>query len=139
MSSNNAITNVRRVRWQLLPLAIGVAVIGGSACAMSPGQDQAWTCTVENAAKLPAEAGDAESVCAAMKEAAVAAAGPSLLNSGAVSVRVTVESQHKLSAVAIVGGRALPEQKLAISDRVLSPGSIEMLARAVANQLANSR
>lgn len=120
-----------------LLLAISLAAIGESACAMSPAKDQGWQCTVEAAAKLPPGVRDAE-VCAAMKDAAVAAVGPALVNSGAVSVRVTIRSEHIASALPTLRGHTLPEQKLAVSDRALSMASIKVLAKAVGNELARS-
>jgi hypothetical protein len=108
----------------------------GSACAMSPADKPAVNCTVENLEKLPAGLRQQEAVCGPLGRAVEAAAAKAALAPGAVTLRVVVDSQYKLAATATVNGTALPEQKLGSSDRPLTTGSIEMLASAVAAQLA---
>ncbi len=105
---------------------------GGSACAMKPQASDAIRCSVIGAEKLPAELGGAEAVCQAIREAAAPALG--------ASVVVQVINPHMLAATATTtDGRALPEQRVATSDRTLNAGSLGMLAKALADQLANAR
>lgn len=105
---------------------------------MHPRDDQAWNCSVEKAEKLSPEIGGADAVCSTIKNAAMARIEPSRLNSAAVTIRVRVESEHKISAVATIDGKALAKQNVAISDRVLAPSSIQMLADAVAAEIARA-
>lgn len=73
-------------------------------------------------------------ICDAIN-AAVAEQAPGALQ----HVEVTVTSASSLTAVvALAGGRVLPEQKMAVSDRQLNRGSIERFAAAVATEIARS-
>lgn len=114
-------------------LAITAAIwAGGSACAMKPQVTNAIRCSVIGAEKLPAELGGAEAVCQAIGEATATAPG--------ASVVVQVINPHMLAATATTAdGRDLPEQRVATSDRTLHAGSLRMLAKALAEQLANAR
>lgn len=113
------------------------AVASGSACAMRPTSSDQLRCVVQGAEKLPPELGGAAAVCAAFERAAA----PELRRAGialaGVSVSVQVRSQYRISAVASVGERSLPEQNVGISDRQLNTGAIEMLARAIVADLSN--
>lgn len=113
-------------------LAFTAAVwAGGSACAMKPQSNTEVRCSVVGADQLPAELG-AEAVCRAIREAAAAAPG--------ASITVQVLSPHVLAATATTAdGRMLSEQRVATSDRTLHPGSVRMLADALAQQLAEAR
>ncbi len=113
------------------------AAFEGSACAMRPADKSSVSCTVQNLEKLPADLRHQESICGPLVSAAQTAAGKAALASNAVTLRVVVDSPYKLAATAIVNGTALPEQKLASADRPLTSGSIEMLAGALASQLAD--
>ena len=94
----------------------------------------AGQCSVSSAGKLPPAAGGAEAICAAI-EKAVASAAP-----GAdYRVEVRVLSPSSLAATIRTGdGRALPEQKMAVSDAALTKVSIERFARALGAQLASA-
>jgi hypothetical protein len=93
-------------------------------------------CVVDGEEKLPPEVGGPVRLCAAIERAAL----PQLQNAGiapvTVAVRVTVKSSSRISAVASIGDRALPEQNVGISDRPLNVRAVDMLAQAVAGQLA---
>lgn len=104
---------------------------GGSACAMKPQSSMEIRCSVVGADKLPAELGE-DAVCRAMRDAAAAAPGASIV--------VQVLSPHILAATATTAdGRVLSEQRVATSDRTLHPGSLRMLATALSEQLAEAR
>lgn len=91
-------------------------------------------CRIVGADKLPAESGGAEALCAALEQA-LSSASPG----AGYSVEVRVLSPHSLAAtVRTADGRALPEQKMAVSDRTLTKGSIERFARAVGAALAKA-
>jgi len=101
---------------------------------MRPANQEAVDCTVENADKLPGELRGSEAVCGPIVRAVTSKAD---LNGKAVSLRVVVDSPYKVTVTATVNGTALPEQKLASSDRALTNASIERLGNAVAEQVAN--
>jgi hypothetical protein len=118
-----------------LLLALGMAfAIGGSACAMArPGAGRA-KCVVSGADKLPAEAGGDEAICSAIR-----AATRDRAPAADYWVEVEVLSASSLAArVRLKDGRTLPEQRMAVSDRQLNPGSIERFAAAIANAVAGS-
>lgn len=118
------------------PLLLVATAIEGSACAMQPSEGSSLKCTVEGAAKLPAELGSDEAICAPIARAVQDAAKGAGLAPAAVSVRVRVLSADTLEATTMVNGTALPAQKLRSSDRAVTRGSIERFAGAVARQLA---
>ena len=113
-------------------LALGSA--GGSACAMDRPTTQAAGCQVSGAELLPAETGGAAALCSAIAAArGDGAAAPA-------SVHVRVISEHMLAATqTLADGRSLPEVKTARSDRPLGRRSFDMLAEALAAQLAAAR
>jgi hypothetical protein len=99
----------------------------------TPGQAQG-PCRVTGAEKLPAEAGGAGAICAAV-ERAVAAQAPNVR----YSVEVRVLSRTALAANLETAGRKLPELKFSVSDRELNPRAIGHFADSVAEALAGAR
>ena len=93
-------------------------------------------CTVEGEAKLPPEIGGADAVCGAIVRAALPVIQRAGIAPETIGVSVRVKSDSRISAVPSIGGKALPEQNVAISDRTLNQRSIAMLADAVAAVLA---
>jgi hypothetical protein len=95
-------------------------------------------CSVDRGEKLPSGL-TASGVCAAIRKAVA----PSLERAGiaadALSVKITVESDAKLVAAATLAGKTLPEQRVASSDRVLTARAVDMLAQAIAAQVASTR
>lgn len=95
-------------------------------------------CVVRGEERLPPDVGGAEAVCSAIKRASA----PVLQRAGAspasVSITVDVQSAFTISAVTTVGGRALPVQRVDISDRPLNRRTIDMLAQAVAAELSKA-
>ncbi len=87
------------------------------------------------AEKLPPEAGGADTLCEAIRQAAAAEA-PGV----AYSIDIEVLSPSMLSArVTLADGRALPEQRHAVMDRTLTRSSIQRFATALAAELAKSQ
>lgn len=114
-------------------LAIALASIAGSACAMNARSDGLDRCRVIDAEKLPGESGGSEALCTAIAQAAQSAG---LANGFAVEVRVL--SPSMLVAVVITpSGRRLPEQRLVTADRELRTSSFERFARTLV-QLAQA-
>ena len=90
-------------------------------------------CTVIGAEKLPAEAGGGEAICQAIRSAAREKAP-----GAAFTVEVEVLSASSLAArLSLKDGPTLPEQRMAVSDRQLNPGSIERFAAAIAVAVAD--
>jgi hypothetical protein len=114
-------------------LAITVASAGGSACAMN-NPNYGPRCEVVGAELLPAEAGGADAICAAIRAAAESQA-PGV----SFSVEVRVQSASSLAAtVRLADGRTLAEQKMAVSDRQLNRGSIDRFAAAIAAEIGRT-
>ena len=91
-------------------------------------------CEVIGADKLPAEAGGSDALCAAIVEAAAA---QGVGSNAHVAIRVL--SPSGVAAVATTAdGKALPEQRMASSDRPLTQGAFERFAIAIAAQLAGA-
>jgi hypothetical protein len=101
---------------------------------MSAPEQARGPCRVTGAGKLPAEAGGAAAICAAV-ERAVAAQAPNLR----YSVEVRVLSRTALAANLETAGRKLPELGFSISDRELNPRAIGQFADSVAAALAGAR
>lgn len=97
---------------------------------------QGISCSVEGEDKLPPGIGGEQGVCGAIARAALPALQRSGIAPASVAVTVKVTSESTITAVASVNGRALAEQKLGISDRPLNARAVEMLATAVAGELA---
>ncbi len=91
-------------------------------------------CVVEDGDKLPADTGGAAGLCTAIMKAAAGLAGGL-----PASVEVRVLSASSLSAIVkLADGRVLPEQKMAVSDRELTRGSIERFAAAIAAEIGRA-
>ena len=100
---------------------------------MTPATSENMKCSVVGAEKLPAEAGGADALCAAIREALSKQAPKAR---AVVEVRVLTPSM--LAAMLVVDGKALPEQKFAVMDRNLNPRSIERFAQSIANKVAQA-
>lgn len=98
----------------------------------------AVNCSVERGDKLPAGL-TGESVCAAVRKAAEPALAAAGHPRSALSVRVTVESDSKLTGSATLAGRAFRQHHVAIADRTLNAHAIDMLANAIAADIASAR
>ena len=89
-------------------------------------------CEVLNSQALPADAGNADEICAAIETAA-----GSLAPGAGYSVEVRVVSASSLAAtVRLAAGEVLPERKLAISDRKLNRSAIQRFAQSIGQQIA---
>ena len=125
--------NQMRGRVARAVLIMAAASAGGSACAMNS-LDQGAGCRVVGAGQLPAETGGADAICAAIRSAAQQQA-PGV----SFSVEVRVLSASSLAAaVSLADGRTLPEQKFAVSDRLLNRGSIDRFAAAIAAEIGRA-
>lgn len=92
-------------------------------------------CVVQGEEKLPSEI-EADAICSAIRSASAPVLQRTGLSPTAVSVLVKIKSEFGLSATATVGGRALREHNVAISDRPLNMRAVDMLANAVAAELS---
>lgn len=123
------------MRTGLGPMLLALTAISaaGSACAISspmPSVD----CRVVGGGKLPVETGGADALCKAIRTAAA-----DMAPGRRFSVDVTVLGRSALAAkVTTAEGARLPEQKMAVSDRALTRGSIERFARALAGEVARA-
>ncbi len=97
------------------------------------GRDEGNTCHVHGGEKLPAAAGGADAICAAVTRA-VAAEAPH----ARYTVDVTVVRASMLRTALTVGGRTLPEQSFAVMDRDLNPASIDRFAHSIAAAVARA-
>lgn len=101
---------------------------------MNTVEGQPVRCEVLNGHALPADAGNADDVCAVIK-----AAVSSLAPAANYSVEVRVLSPTSLAAtVRLEAGQILPEQKLTISDRQLNRSAIQRFARTIGKQIAEA-
>lgn len=105
---------------------------------MNTGKDAAIHCVVERSDKLPPEL-SADALCAAVRRAATPALERSGLNPTALSVRITVDSDTKLSAFATLNGKILPDHHVGIADRALNERAVDMLATAIAADVTSGR
>ena len=105
--------------------------VSGSACAMNS-ITGASDCIVTGGGKLPAETGP-DAICAAVRSAIAGNPG-----GPGVKVEVLVTSASSLTAKILVGGKALPEEHMAVSDRTLTKGSIDRFARRIAEVAAKA-
>jgi len=101
---------------------------------MSTPEQAQGPCRVTGAEKLPAEAGGAGAICAAVERAVAAQA----LNVR-YSVEVRVLSRTALAANLEAGGRKLQELRFSVTDRELNPRAIGHFADSVAAALARTR
>ena len=120
------------MRGRSIVLALALFVAPASAIAMK-GEQTRGHCRVVGGGKLPSAAGGAEALCAAVNRA-IAAQAPGIRYSAEVNVR----TPSMLVASLVVEGRALPEQKFAVTDRELGKGSIERFANSLAAVVANA-
>lgn len=90
-------------------------------------------CSVERGELLPPVTGGAETLCSDIREAAAELGAP------AAQVTVRVLSPYALAAVVTVGGRTLPELKLARSDRELGRDSLRSFAQSIASAANTSQ
>lgn len=114
-------------------LVLAASVVPASACAMSAAEESQARCRVVGADKLPAKAGGADAICAAV-ERAVASRAPGVR----FTADVKVVSSSMLAANLVVNGRALPEQKFAVMDRELGQSSINRFASSLAAEVAKA-
>lgn len=121
-----------------LGLALVAGLSGGSALAMTSQNAPTIHCSVERGEKLPSGL-TAEFVCAAIRNAVAPALQRARLSPASLAVRVTVESDRKLVAAATLGGKALPEHRIGISDRTLNARAVDMLATAIAADVGSAR
>lgn len=102
---------------------------------MNSPSPQLIDCRVVGANKLPADSGGSEALCKAIAEAAAEQAPGRRF-----SVEVRVLGPSALSAIVTnSNGTRLPEQKMAISDRGLTRGSLERFAKALAGEMAQAK
>jgi len=107
------------------------ALIGATACAMTPPSSTGIDCTLVGADKLPAAAGPADTLCNRIRSIVVANSPAS-----GVSLTIQVHTSYFISGAAtLADGRTLPEQKVAISDAELNAKAVEMLANGLARQI----
>lgn len=103
---------------------------------MRASDSQSVECSVQDADRLPGDLRREGAVCGPLGRAVASAALEAKLPPEAVNVHVTVLAPHLISARLTVDGTALPEQKLGSSNRPLNTRSIDMLAGALAGQVA---
>ena len=114
-------------------LAVAVFVWASEVRAMSERVSSRVRCSVSGATKLLPEAGGADALCVAIRDA-LAKSAPE----ASVSVNVRVLTSSMLAATLVVENRALPEQKFAVMDRNLNPRSIERFAQSIATKVAEA-
>ena len=89
-------------------------------------------CRIIDGDKLPAELDGPAMLCAAIDSAIGKKTAGAIYN-----VEVRVLSASSLAAIVHLGdGRILPEQKMAVSDRLLNKGSVDRFADAIASEVA---
>ena len=115
-------------------LSLVATSAAGSACAMNSTAPHLVECRIEGGDKLPADSGGADALCKAIRDAAAKQAPGS-----SFSVDVQVLGRSALAAtITTAKGARLPEQKMAISDRGLTKGSLERFANALAGEMAKA-
>ena len=101
---------------------------------MNSSTPQLVDCRIVGGDSLPADSGGSDALCAAIREAAAEQAPGRRF-----SVEVTVKGPSMLAAtVTTADGARLPEQKMAVSDRQLTRGSLERFAKALAGEVARA-
>jgi hypothetical protein len=120
-------------RFAATMLAAGAVAAATGARAMTAAASGNFKCTVVGGEKLPAEAGDSDALCTAIR-AAVAKEAPN----AQVAVEVRVLTPSMLAAMLVVDGKGLPEQKFAVMDRNLNPRSMERFAQSIASKVAQA-
>ena len=124
-----------RARLASMMLFLAAAPVAGSACAMNSPTPQLVDCRVVGGDKLPADSGGSEALCKAIAEAAAEQAPGRRFT---VDVQVLGRSALK-ATVTNSDGTKLPEQKMAISDRGLTRGSLERFAKAIVGEVAQAK
>jgi hypothetical protein len=123
-----------RVGIATIVLLLAAVAPAGSSCAMNAPSTQLVDCRVIGGDKLPAESGGADVLCAAIRQAAAEQAPGARF-----AVEVKVRGESMLGAtITTANGTRLPEQKLAISDRALTRGSLERFARTLGGVMAQA-
>lgn len=124
------------MRRGLVPMIVGLATlsIAGSGCAMNSPNKQLVDCHVVGSGLLPADAGGADGLCKAIRDAAADQAPGKRF---AVEVRVLGRSMIA-ATITKADGTKLPEQKMAVSDSELNRSSLERFASALAGLVASS-
>jgi hypothetical protein len=119
----------------LIVLSLVAASAAGSACAMNSSAPQKIECHIKGGDKLPADSGGADALCKAIRDAAA-----KQVPGSSFTVDVHVLGRSALAAtVTTAKGTKLPEQKMAISDRGLTAGSIERFANALVGEMARAQ
>jgi len=95
-------------------------------------------CSVDQAGKLPSGL-TASGVCATIRRVVAPSLEQAGFTASALSVKIIVESETKLVAATTLAGKALPEHRVAISDRTLNARAVDMLAQAIAAEVASAR
>lgn len=115
-------------------LAFGIAMTNGGAFGMSGSIAKRHGCHIVDGGKLPSAMGGPRALCTAF-EKAIKSKAPNV----PYLLEVRILSPHSLAAmVTLADGRKLEEQRMAVSDRQLNPGSIEWFAQAIASKIASS-
>ena len=120
-------------RFATFTLAAALAVMASDARAMSAALPEDTRCTVVGGDKLPVEAGGADALCAAVRQA-IRAQAPH----ARYTAQLKIISRSRLTAAVTVDGRPLPEQTLSVMDRNLNPISIERFAQSLATKVAKA-
>lgn len=120
---------MRRKLARLVSVLAALAFSNGFAMSAPAGQH----CRVVHSEKLPMTSGGGAAICAAVGKA-IATAAPN----AHYTAEVRVISPSRLSALLVVEGRALPEQKFAVMDRDLNPASIQRFAQSLAAEVAKA-
>lgn len=105
----------------------------GSLAMNTPGKATFGHCTVIGSGTLPAAVGGGEALCRSV-EAAIKAQTPT----SDYTVEVKVMSPSRLSADLVVKGHKLPEQRFAMMDGTINPGSIQRFAESLARVVAEA-
>jgi hypothetical protein len=113
---------------------IGIAFVGGSACAVNAPEASQPRCRVIGGEALPADLGGADALCAAIEQAAATRA-PGVK----YSAEVRVLPRSRLVAMLTADGRKLPDQKFAAMDREITRDSLQRFAEAIAAALSEGR
>ena len=101
---------------------------------MNSPSPQLIDCRVVGGDKLPADAGGADALCAAITRAAAAETSVKKF-----SVEVRVLGNSSLAAtLTTADGTILPVQRFAVSDRSLNKGSLERFATALVGEVARA-
>lgn len=123
-----------RARLSIIALPLAATLSAGSACAMNSPTNTLIDCRVVGGDKLPAATGGSDALCAAIRQAAAEDAPGRKFS---VEVRVLGASMVAATLTTADGTR-LPEQKLRVSDHVLTKGSLDRFARTLAGEVARA-